>query len=663
MLKIKNYLKNSIRILSFLLLILALAASLPFSTAFAETVVSSAETQDVGKAYYASDYQYLNDEDSVYESLTYEEAVYLFEQEGNYLVLLGGSWCTNTTAVIDYVNAAAKAAGVRTIYNLDLRLDGSSADSHIRETNGTDRDGAVYNYLYGELVTRYLTNLNDWVEYTSTSAGALTYTNAQGLDVTVPKVQVPFLFLYNKDNTQNNKGESVSGETYPIVRGFEKMIYRNGDILFDGDPSKEDTITGETYTELLNDAIFDYIGTGEGQYALSSFTDADYIRLSYNEKSGKTIFGTGDPINLRVLTYKQLDWLLQQKGDYLVLFGGSWCENTQAAIKIINDFALANDVIVYTFDTKLDGGYAQYKWGYAKDLHIRDNDNEFAELYVDLVRNYLTNIETEYTLESGNYIEVDGVIVNKLQVPYFFAYNGSFEDNDGHYLPILGYVEKMYVLDENDGDYIYEKNNYLTYTQAAFSVIDAYAAKTGIVAKDVVENRASSSENNGSEASTEDNKEEADRTYIGKIIAAVIGSVTVVGVVVYVVVKKKEDNDSSGGYCGSCGGCGGDVNPYPSVSETEMKETVEKTEENGKVKKHVVFKTQGVCARSLEFDLIDGYVYNVKFEGGCRGNTTGVGVLAEGAKAEELVEKLKGIKCRGDNSCPHQLALAIEQNL
>ena len=65
------------------------------------------------------------------------------------------------------------------------------------------------------------------------------------------------------------------------------------------------------------------------------------------------------------------------------------------------------------------------------------------------------------------------------------------------------------------------------------------------------------------------------------------------------------------------------------------------------MKKHVVFKTQGVCARSLEFDLIDGYVYNVKFEGGCRGNTGGVGALAEGVKAEELVKKLKGIRCRG----------------
>ena len=65
----------------------------------------------------------------------------------------------------------------------------------------------------------------------------------------------------------------------------------------------------------------------------------------------------------------------------------------------------------------------------------------------------------------------------------------------------------------------------------------------------------------------------------------------------------------------------------------------------------------------MEFDIIDGYIYNVNFQGGCKGNLAGISALAEGANAEELVKKLKGIKCKGDNSCPNQFALAIEQNL
>ena len=54
---------------------------------------------------------------------------------------------------------------------------------------------------------------------------------------------------------------------------------------------------------------------------------------------------------------------------------------------------------------------------------------------------------------------------------------------------------------------------------------------------------------------------------------------------------------------------------------------------------------------------------NVQFIGGCRGNTQGVARLAEGMEATEVVKRLKGIECRGDNSCPNQLALAVEANL
>jgi hypothetical protein len=32
-------------------------------------------------------------------------------------------------------------------------------------------------------------------------------------------------------------------------------------------------------------------------------------------------------------------------------------------------------------------------------------------------------------------------------------------------------------------------------------------------------------------------------------------------------------------------------------------------------------------------------------------------------KAEEVVKRCKGIDCRAGNSCPNQLALAIEENL
>lgn len=76
------------------------------------------------------------------------------------------------------------------------------------------------------------------------------------------------------------------------------------------------------------------------------------------------------------------------------------------------------------------------------------------------------------------------------------------------------------------------------------------------------------------------------------------------------------------------------------------------------------YKTKGVCAQLITFDLEDGIVSNIKFLGGCSGNTQGVATLAEGMKAEELVTKLSGIRCgfKG-TSCPDQLAKAVASRM
>ena len=81
------------------------------------------------------------------------------------------------------------------------------------------------------------------------------------------------------------------------------------------------------------------------------------------------------------------------------------------------------------------------------------------------------------------------------------------------------------------------------------------------------------------------------------------------------------------------------------------------------MEKHITFKTKGVCSQKIDLDLVDGIVHNVVFTGGCRGNTQGVARLAEGMEAEEIIRRCKGIDCRGGNSCPNQLALALEAAL
>lgn len=74
------------------------------------------------------------------------------------------------------------------------------------------------------------------------------------------------------------------------------------------------------------------------------------------------------------------------------------------------------------------------------------------------------------------------------------------------------------------------------------------------------------------------------------------------------------------------------------------------------------FKTSGVCSRAINFDVEDGIVKNVKFMGGCNGNTQGVAALVEGMPIDEVIDRLEGIKCGPrPTSCPDQLARALKE--
>lgn len=79
--------------------------------------------------------------------------------------------------------------------------------------------------------------------------------------------------------------------------------------------------------------------------------------------------------------------------------------------------------------------------------------------------------------------------------------------------------------------------------------------------------------------------------------------------------------------------------------------------------KHIVYKTEGVCAEEISFDIIDGIIRNANISGGCIGNTRGIENLVEGMKAEEVLLRLKGIGCHGGHSCPNEFAKAIEKHL
>lgn len=74
------------------------------------------------------------------------------------------------------------------------------------------------------------------------------------------------------------------------------------------------------------------------------------------------------------------------------------------------------------------------------------------------------------------------------------------------------------------------------------------------------------------------------------------------------------------------------------------------------------YKTKGTCSSKIDFDISNNKLTNVKFTGGCNGNLQGISKLVEGMDVNEVIKKLKGIKCGyKSTSCPDQLASAIEE--
>ena len=76
------------------------------------------------------------------------------------------------------------------------------------------------------------------------------------------------------------------------------------------------------------------------------------------------------------------------------------------------------------------------------------------------------------------------------------------------------------------------------------------------------------------------------------------------------------------------------------------------------------YTPKGVCSRKISFDLENGKLSGVSFEGGCNGNLKAISKLLEGQSAAEAVRILKGNDCNGrGTSCADQLAQAVEKAL
>ena len=276
----------------------------------------------------------------VYEDITYDELIDLFQKEGTYMIALCGSWCHNTRAMTPSLTKYAKENGIDTIYTYDFNLDDNeNGNTFIRMSDGSENAGVNYNYMYGEVVKQYLTNIDDWIEFPSTTERAISYTNAKGETETVGRIQQPIAFIYNKDNTTNYSDKEDNADKYPVMYAFEQMVERDKDGVY----TKEYDEEGNEVTDKNGDPVkhyctkkynaqmkkmFDFINDNNIEF--TEYSKEDFVRENY------PALKDAEKVNIKTVTYRQFAWLLQQDGNAIYMVGGPYDEATQNEIADVN---------------------------------------------------------------------------------------------------------------------------------------------------------------------------------------------------------------------------------------------------------------------------------------------------------------------------------------
>ena len=74
------------------------------------------------------------------------------------------------------------------------------------------------------------------------------------------------------------------------------------------------------------------------------------------------------------------------------------------------------------------------------------------------------------------------------------------------------------------------------------------------------------------------------------------------------------------------------------------------------------YTPQGVCPRSISFDLDGDTVSQVSFEGGCNGNLKAISSIVDGKTVDEIAELFEGNTCgRKATSCVDQLVRGLRE--
>lgn len=495
-----------------------------------QTYYSSSMEIDMAKEYVYHCYRYLSKENSpvygvdsaaevVITPVYFDELCYLLHAKGTHVVLFGGTWSLKTQGVIDRINYFARKHGVNTVYQFDFRADGATEDTNFKvditaqeSYDGPGKQASIgcanCNYIYGELVSRHLLNLNDWVDGKVGSGDDITYLNLYQDAVTVPNLHEPFLFVFNKDNRVDNSGvhcgDGDESTRYPIVSALELKSFRgeNGQMYLD----EACSVLDSEFDLRLETEIFGKIGSD----GVASYTHADYMYEAFHRNERGHAFKTedcfkkGEQINIQPVTLAELLWILDQKGSFLMVTAGAWCANSQGGIATINDFAVANNARVYMFDSRLDGKHPIDFWKYPRMNELKLSHPTLTKFNFEIWEKrlpgapILSRIRTDTGIRKKRPLTIDYIdeagekhSVLPVDLPYLVACNqDGRNERDQAWQPVIaacnhGGIELINCLKS----FVYYKPNYRLYTAGVYAVFAVYCDSLGIPVNDITIDR------------------------------------------------------------------------------------------------------------------------------------------------------------------------------
>lgn len=398
------------------------------------------------------------DPGSVFETVTFERFEYLLKKStGKWAFVIGGPEDDHLQDTIGAIEDVAEAEGIEKIYNFDPNLDGEALsvfDLSGYNLASADNAGKDQFLDLGErLVTSYL---GKDAETPFTLAA----------DPAKPDQRVapehPYLFVY----------DAAGGDSARIV---DALVTPPADLTSPAALAayQADVKRVLTSAPLDVDTQWDFLSTEHNRRHYERYVkNADPATEELNRKRfGGDIFdadedlGNGDEDDFRIqsVTYPELIDILDSEGDFLILFGGTWCHNTAAIIKQTAEYARRYGIRkVYNFDFSLDSTGNSG----SLDKHIRDNafrtvngtslQTRPSFLYGRILEK-LSNAQTQYRItadEAGTQSTspvkyyTDGVVTDpanpatgeklarKIQVGHLLSYDKDATD-DGQPAPVL----------------------------------------------------------------------------------------------------------------------------------------------------------------------------------------------------------------------------------